>query len=912
MSRFTLIALGVVAVTSLGLNVGTRGLARADTVIYQTGFEAPTYAIANLNGQDGWSVPALPAVVQHSPAVVGTQTAAFSAAGLPGAAFAAHALAYSSVSNAEPFVRVKADFFVGGAGTPTIDWTVLAVNGNAGFIGQIAIDGGNTAILGLASGVVGSVPITRGVWNHFELDLNFQTGVQTAYVNGIFIGQGPFSSTSTTLTLFQSGVNSSPGSDVAALDVVSVTSAGLGVCCQANTGVCTVLPFCPPGTSNSSVVSSACTPAVCVPACGTPAYSSPVNYLGIAQPHAVAVGDFNGDGRADLAIAGGGILLGSAGGTFAAPANSNAGSVPGLGVAVADVNRDGKLDVISADFQAGKVHLWLGNGDGSFQNVADFTAGTGPSAVAVADFNGDGKLDLAVANYVSGNVSILLGNGNGTFQTAVNYPAAGGAASIAIADFDGDGKLDIVTANFATNNISVLTGNGDGTFQAATNILVGSNPFSVVVGDFNGDGKPDLAVANFFNGAGGNTVSILLGTGAAGAAAFQTPVPYPAGISPEAIAVGDVNGDGKPDLAVANFGSANVSILLGLGNGTFQMATNYPAGAGPEGLAFGFFASDAMPDLAVANTNGGSTSILTNICMGACCNFITAACSITLQSVCGLASHTWTAAGVCTPNVCEVPGGCCDSNSACTRRTRSQCTAGLWTASVCTSTPCTLIGSCCNFITGSCAQTLITACGAASHTWTVGGACLPNPCQQTGSCCVLATGACHRATLGNCTGDTVVWTASGVCSPSPCPPPPGVCCNFVSGACAITIQSGCGLGSHTWTAGGSCTPTNPCPPIAACCDNTGACRRFTRERCLALSGTWVSEAVCTPNPCSPGFAAVVSCPADFNHSGTVDSSDVFDFLNAWLSQNPTADFDGQNGVDIQDIFAYLNAWFGGC
>src|SRR5262250_2101754 len=219
----------------------------------------------------------------------------------------------------------------------------------------------------------------------------------------------------------------------------------------------------------------------------------------------------------------------------------------------------------------------------SFLVSGQFGAGPDPVSVAVGDFNGDGLQDLAVANHEAydgpDGISVLLGNGDGTFQEAINFGSGGNVASfVAVGDFNGDGVQDLVVANygdFDSGNVSVLLGNGDGTFQTARSLGAGSNPSSIAVGDFNRDGIQDLAVAN--NGFGFNNVSVLLGNGDG---TFQAAVNFGAGNNPFYIAVGDFNGDGVQDLAVAQlgfFGSNNVSVLLGNGDGTFQAAVNFGA-----------------------------------------------------------------------------------------------------------------------------------------------------------------------------------------------------------------------------------------------------------------------------------------------------------------------------------------------
>ena len=192
----------------------------------------------------------------------------------------------------------------------------------------------------------------------------------------------------------------------------------------------------------------------------------------------------------------------------------------------------------------------------SFVSAGNYAAGDGPTSVALGDFNADGRPDLAVAN--SSNVSVLLSNANGTFQARVNYAVGSGPGSVAVGDFNADGRPDLAVANAFSNNVSILRGNANGTFQVAVNYAVGRFPVFVAVGDFNADGRPDLAVANRPSA----NVSILLGNANG---TFQAAVNYGVGTGasfPFSVAVGDFNADGRPDLAVANISSNNVSVLL--------------------------------------------------------------------------------------------------------------------------------------------------------------------------------------------------------------------------------------------------------------------------------------------------------------------------------------------------------------
>jgi hypothetical protein len=339
-----------------------------------------------------------------------------------------------------------------------------------------------------------------------------------------------------------------------------------------------------------------------------------------SSPQSVALGDFNGDDRLDLAVAndfsGGGsvsVLVGNGDGTFQPPRSFTTGVDP-ASVAVADLNGDGRLDLAIADsggrFGVGSaVTVLLGNGDGTFQASPTFAAGSGPLSVAVGDFTGDGRLDLAVANDFSDDVSVLLGNGDGTFQAQRTFATGSGSYSVAVGDFTGDGRLDLAVANYFSNNVSVLLGNGDGSFQDARTFAAGPNPRALAVGDFTGDGIPDLAVANDPYSGNGSGVSLLLGNGDG---SFQTPRTFAAGPRPVSVAVGDFNRDGRLDLVVANYRGNNVSVLLGNGDGSFQTARTFAAGSNPVSVAVGDFSGDGIPNLVVANEipSNGTVSVL--------------------------------------------------------------------------------------------------------------------------------------------------------------------------------------------------------------------------------------------------------------------------------------------------------------
>ncbi len=251
-------------------------------------------------------------------------------------------------------------------------------------------------------------------------------------------------------------------------------------------------------------------------------------------PAAVARGDFNGDGIADLAIANGAdntvqILLGNGAGGFTGGSPIAVGSDP-VAIAVGDFNGDGKPDLAVANYNDNTLTILLGDGAGGFAVTGSpIGVGDNPDALVVADFNGDGVADLAVGNRANGTVTVLLGDGSGAFSQSVLNPVGGFPVSLTAGDFNGDGKTDIALADEGANLVTILLGDGTGRLEVAGHVAVGTDPKSIVAGDFNGDGKLDLATAN--NGS--NNVTILLGNGMGGfAAASVSPA---AGMQPQAI-----------------------------------------------------------------------------------------------------------------------------------------------------------------------------------------------------------------------------------------------------------------------------------------------------------------------------------------------------------------------------------------
>jgi hypothetical protein len=336
----------------------------------------------------------------------------------------------------------------------------------------------------------------------------------------------------------------------------------------------------------------------------------------LRSPESIAVGDFNHDGKPDLAVAAFfqgnqvAVLLGNGDGTFLPPVNYLAGTGP-YSVVAADFNDDGNLDLAVADYAiSGTVSILLGNGDGTFQSAKAFSTPQTATFVAVGDFNGDHKLDLVIIDYPM--VSVMLGNGDGTFQSPISFMPQQGLTALGVGDFNHDGKLDLAVGkqDGGLSQVQVFLGNGDGTFRAGANYPVGPAPSSVAVADFRHNGKLDLAVACSF----GMAVAVLLGNGDG---TSQQAVTYSSS-SAYWVTAADLNGDGKLDLAVSNFNiggappSSVASVLLGNGDGTFQSAVTYPTGGEGTYVAVADFNGDGKPDLVVTDPFNNDVVVLLN------------------------------------------------------------------------------------------------------------------------------------------------------------------------------------------------------------------------------------------------------------------------------------------------------------
>lgn len=329
-----------------------------------------------------------------------------------------------------------------------------------------------------------------------------------------------------------------------------------------------------------------------------------------SNPVAIVAGDWDHNGTTDLAVLNGGsgsvsIFSGNGNHTFntlaSAPLVQPSANIGVGSIAAVDMNEDGIPDLIATGPSTNGVYLLLGNGNASFGPVQQYSVSAGPAPVAVGDFNRDGKPDLAVGEQTGSVVALLINNtlptpepGGYSFAPLYAETNLNGnmADSITLADFNHSGYPATAVAYLEDNVVRVRSHSYTGALPAYP---VGKQPYDVVSGDLNGDGYPDLVTANTGDG----TVSVLINKGASGNGTFAAAVPYTVGHSPFQVAIGDLNGDGIPDLAVTNNGDNTVSILYGVKGGTFTAGPILTTGTQPYGVAIGDFSNNGKNDIAV-------------------------------------------------------------------------------------------------------------------------------------------------------------------------------------------------------------------------------------------------------------------------------------------------------------------------
>jgi hypothetical protein len=342
----------------------------------------------------------------------------------------------------------------------------------------------------------------------------------------------------------------------------------------------------------------------------TLSFAPAVSYQVGMQPGVVAVGDFNGDQKLDLAETNLtsktlGVLLGNGDGTFGAPVYLNVGNAP-WGLQIADFN-GGAVDVAVEDIANASVSIFLGNGDGTFVSAGATATGLKYTDSGVAaDFNGDKKVDLVVTARGSGVVAFLSGKGDGTFLAPATSTTNSAPYAVVARDYDGDGFLDIVVGSNDTSKVvTLLLGKGNGLFQAPANYAVGSDANAVGTADLDGDGILDVFSANYDD----NNLSLLFGKGNT---VFKPAQNLASGGGPSSVIAADLDHDGSLDLVSADAVDDKLSVFLASGAGTFAAPVRFSTGASPKSVAAEDFNGDGLLDLVVANYNSQSLGVLIN------------------------------------------------------------------------------------------------------------------------------------------------------------------------------------------------------------------------------------------------------------------------------------------------------------
>jgi hypothetical protein len=330
-------------------------------------------------------------------------------------------------------------------------------------------------------------------------------------------------------------------------------------------------------------------------------------YPGAFDPRAMAIGDFNHDGRSDVALADNSfwwypagmtsVLLSLPDGSLAPPA-TYATVIQPTSIRTADFNGDGHLDLASAN--STQVSILLGTGNGGFSSATNFPLGTSVSAIDTADFNSDGNIDLVFSSFYDNAVTILFGDGAGAFGSPLTHPVSFPSPPVT-GDFNSDGNADVAMAGYR-----ILYGDGAGHFGEVVPVAAGVSVQKFVVADFNGDGRSDLAGIGVTDG---GAVVLSLPTGG-----FGTPLPFPVEFDAYvrmAPSPGDFDLDGKLDLAVLSGGY--VSVLRGNGNGTFSSAGNLFVAFLVSDVVTADFNADGRPDLAGIRSTAPDTSVRSDV-----------------------------------------------------------------------------------------------------------------------------------------------------------------------------------------------------------------------------------------------------------------------------------------------------------
>ena len=387
---------------------------------------------------------------------------------------------------------------------------------------------------------------------------------------------------------------------------------------------CTVLLACAVVASALGVV-AILAGSVAIAAVGVssaPSFAPTRHYAVGGRPTFVAIGDLDRDGKADLVTANPdakrlSVLINRGDGNFRRV--DRAAERKPSSIATGDLNGDENLDLVTANSAADTVSVLLGEGDGRFRPDVEYPTGRGPVSVAIGELNGDGRPDVAVANgaFRVDTVSTLLNRGDGSFEAKRDYATGPGPVSVAIGDLNGDRRQDLAVANHSFPTVSVLFNQGDGSFEARTDYRTPAFASSVAIGDLDNDGKSDLVTSNLDPdcipdprwATCSNNVAVFLNR-----AGGWLRRHYDTGPEPSSVVIGDLNGDGNPDLATVNreFLTDTASVLANKGDGSFRPRLDYRTARNPSSLAIGDLNGDGRLDLATANGDPRTVSVFLN------------------------------------------------------------------------------------------------------------------------------------------------------------------------------------------------------------------------------------------------------------------------------------------------------------
>ncbi len=508
-------------------------------------------------------------------------------------------------------------YSVGGVTRPTLQIPIsanvlsgacsaLTVTPNAVDFGSVPLGSVENAKVAVSNGgtvtcVVSTIAISQN-------DAANEFGLPSGSVGPLSLAAGAsasfsvsFAPTSNTPPLLRKGILTLTTADPTQPQINVPLSAALGSACG---GGCDAGAAC-------SDCSNSCTP--CVSTCVCNSFNTTLALPNGSTGLSVAIADLNGDGQNDLALGNGGgalsVFLSTGAGTFAAPTTYSGGDWF-VTMSITDVNGDGRPDILVVSENSGQIAVYLNQGAGVFpQTPIWITAGTEPLPIDVGDFNGDGAIDFAVANNGDDTMQVFLNQGSGNFVSDGTYPTGTQPFDLRVGDVNGDGNPDVVVLNANSNDIDVFLGQGNGNFTAGVVLadgLSGANGSAgLLLGDFNGDKKLDI----FATGNAGGTVFLGNGDGT-----FQTPTTC-ADLSGYRPGIGDLDGDGNLDLVLPNLSNASsVNIAFGIGDGTFRPPVVLTVGSKPRVAVIGDLNGDGKPDIAANDYTDNDANIFFNGC----------------------------------------------------------------------------------------------------------------------------------------------------------------------------------------------------------------------------------------------------------------------------------------------------------